>query len=101
MPVTGGPYNAPVPPGSIASIPLDGDNSSCFDSPCTYKWTLQCPNATAKTYNEPNPVITAGPSPFESIDTTGLTTNKTCNLTLTVTDVRGVESSKSTPITIA
>ena len=42
-----------------------------------YLWTLECPNAAAKSFNVPDPVMTAGPSPTETIDTTLARSNVT------------------------
>ena len=65
-----------------------------------YLWTLQCPGQPPKTYTELNPVLTAGPSPSESIDTTGATKNITCNMTLAVTDAANRTTTSKTTVTV-
>lgn len=77
IPGSTGPYMMVVPPEGIASLTADAGNSTCFDPPCTFSWMLLCPNKTVVALAGSNPMLTAGPSPFETIDTTGARNNFT------------------------
>ncbi len=85
--------------GANTTVSVSANGTTCEAGGCTYAWLLACP-AGDVTYGQEAWNITAGPG--GDIDTTALAPGDalTCNLTLTVTDTNGANSTATTEVTV-
>jgi len=87
----GGPYTAECA-GAATTVALDGSGSTDPDGdPLTYSWSTNCPGGTFDTSTIAQPTLTINPSANCAF---------ICQVSLTVTDNKGISDSDSVTVTI-
>lgn len=105
VPDAGAPQTVSVPASGTRSASFSAADTQCPDEPCTYDYTLDCPDLEISGEQLPqgdSVTLTVGPSATATIDTTGVTgiASAVCTLTLAATDYSQRSETAETTLTL-